>query len=130
MRVNVPRSAADEDPARITWREGEEAVQQRQAHAVEDFDQRRPSGTGAGEDVGPAVAVDVTDGHAHDALEEGRAEGEEVGDQAAGLAVEDLNLWTRTRVGAHDDVGEAVAVDVAGRHEDAAGEAEPGDTAG
>src|SRR5205823_8042670 len=56
-------------------------------------------------------------------------EGEEAADLRVGGAVEDLDVGEGAGVGADDDVGHAVAVNVAGRHEDAAAEAGEGEEA-
>src|SRR5205085_1518291 len=79
------------------------------------------AGAGAGDDVVQAAAVEVAGRHP-DAAGEVLAEGEEVVDDRAVLAGEDGDVGPAARVRAADDVREAVAVHVAGRDEDAAGE--------
>src|SRR5262249_59837095 len=70
---------------------------------------------GADDGGADAVAVDAPRRHRHAAWEAG--EGEEAGDHRAALAVEDLDVRARAgRAGAGDDVGGAVAVDVADGH--------------
>src|SRR5205823_3748322 len=103
-----------------TWSVGEEALQQRPGIG-EDFHMRPAASPGAGDDVRLAVAVDVTRGHEH-TTGEVRAVSEEVGNDGEAAAIEDLDLGPTTGTGGGDDVGSAVAVDVADGHADAAGE--------
>src|SRR5262249_61086199 len=70
---------------------------------------------------GAAAAVDAA-GRDVDAAGEAGVVGEETLQQRAVLAAEDLDVRRDARPGAGDDVGGAVAVDVAGGHEHAAGE--------
>src|SRR5262249_48282860 len=58
-----------------------------------------------------------------DAAREARVEGREAPQQGAVEAAEDLHVRPAARAGARDDIGVAVAVDVAGGHVDAPGEA-------
>src|SRR5439155_1946378 len=78
-----------------------------------------PLGAGPDNDLGPAVDVEIGRRHA-DAAPVDR-EGEETDRFGAGAAVEHLDVAPRgAGVGADNDVVEAVAVDVAGGHVDAA----------
>ena len=90
---------------------------------LNDADVGAAAGAGAGDDVGAAVAVDVAGGDA-DAAGEAGGVGEEARRSARCRlgAAEDLDMRPAAGAGAGDDVGEAVAVDVAGGDEDAAGE--------
>src|SRR5438132_1086763 len=90
---------------------------------VEAGDVRATAGTGDGEYVGLAVAVDVPGADA-DAAGEAHVVGEEAREPRLGVVLPgiDADVGSAAGVGADDDVGEAVAVDVAGRHEAAAGE--------
>src|SRR5262249_27739340 len=87
----------------------------------------RVAGRGAGDEVGPAVAVDVAGGH-EDADVEAGPVGEELRHQARVRvgpqrrhrpAVVDLDVRVADARG-HDDLLDAVAVDVARRHVDRA----------
>ena len=101
--------------------EGEERPEFLQRSAVERLDVRAAAGPGPGDDVGIAVAVDVAGGHAHAAGESGGI-GEEVVDDVIVGAAEDLDVRPAAGAGPGNDVGLAVAVDVADGHVDAAGE--------
>src|SRR5262249_43528506 len=68
------------------------------------------------------VLVDVTGGH-EEAGGQGRAEGEEVAQHGAGVAVEGPDVGGAAGAGRGDDVGHAVAVDIANRYAHAASEA-------
>src|SRR5262249_33544344 len=97
--------------------------------AVEDLDgpARRPRAR-SHDEVGNAVAGDVPRRHRHAAGE--AREREEAPDLLVARAVEDLDVSARRpRARPHDEVGLAVAGDVAGRHADAAGEAGEGEEA-
>ena len=102
-------------------RQREKALQLGLGRSVEDDDLRAATGAGTDDDVGLAVAVHVA-GRQEQATGEGRREGIEGGQQAEALAVEDGDLGAAAGSGGGDDVGEAVAVDVAGGDADAAGE--------
>src|SRR5205814_5540814 len=65
-------------------------------------------------------AVHVARGDVGAAGEVG-VEGEELLHQGAGAAVVDVDVRSAARPRGRQDIGEAVAVDVAGRHADAAG---------
>src|SRR5262249_1720152 len=96
------------------------------ARPGEHLDVRHRALAGADDDVVDAVAVDVARRHACAAHEV--AEGAAVADQLPRGAVEHLDaavdaLGAAVSVGADDDVGAAVAVDVAAGDVDAAGEA-------
>src|SRR5207248_5459152 len=75
-----------------------------------------------GDDVGVAVAVHVA-GRDADAAGEMDVAGHEVHQHRVVFAAEGDDVGAAALVGADDDVGEAVAVEVAGRHVLAAGEA-------
>src|SRR5207253_6051203 len=99
--------AAGEGPA-----VSEEALDEAAGRAAEDLDVRAAAGAGPGDDVGLAVAVHVARGHGHAAAEE-RVVGEKRIDHRPRQAVEDLDVRPAGRARAGDQVGEAVAVDVA-----------------
>ncbi len=87
---------------------------------------RTAAGTGGRDDIGPAVAVVVGRADA-DAAAEAAAVGEEVRQQVGRIrAAEDPHVRAAAGAGAGDDVGPAIAVEVARRHVDAAGEAAVG----
>src|SRR5438034_1114030 len=137
-------SPADEDSVCRGWIKGKEVIEPGQGKAVEGFDERRVTSAGGGDNVCPAVAVDVGGRHPHTAGED-RAVGQEAGRFRAGDiagrylnapsergavgievvqkrsagATEDLDLRPAAVAGGGDDVGFAVAVDVPGRHEHA-----------
>src|SRR5262249_45378325 len=99
--------------------------------AVDHRDARAGAWAGAHDEIGPAVAVQIVCAHA-DASGDAGGEGEEAGQHGAirdltvGLdlvkfrAVDDLDARGGAWAGADDDVGAAIAVDVARRDEDAA----------
>src|SRR5439155_10781348 len=89
--------------------------------AAKDLDLRAAAGAGRGDDVGETVAVHIP-GRDADAAPERRIVSEEAEQRLAGDAVEDLDVRPAALVGGGDDVRMAVAVDVAGGHEDAAAE--------
>src|SRR6267378_2534180 len=86
-----------------------------------DRDVRPAAGPGPGDDVGPAVTVDVAGGHPH-AAGEAHVVWEKAEQWGAVLAGEGEDVGAAAGVGADDDVGKAVTVDVARRHEAAARE--------
>src|SRR5205823_2987237 len=75
--------------------------------------------TGPGNDLGLAVAVHVGGDDVYAAREAGIVR-EELHDQVAGHAVEDFDVRAAALAGAGDNVGRAVAVDVADGDADAA----------
>ena len=83
------------------------------------------SGAGArprhGEELDLAVIRQVEGGDLHAARERGVV-GEEAADLGEGGAVPDADVRAAARAGPGDDVGQAIAVDVAGRDVHAAGE--------
>src|SRR5262249_16008572 len=106
--------------------------------AVEDLDLRRPARVSADDDVSEAIAVDVA-GRYEDAAAELVADAASTGRGRAGArsknthrciqrkrkeardrlqrdTVENHDLWQRSRTGAGDDVGDAVAVDITDGH--------------
>src|SRR5205807_41239 len=89
--------------------------------AVEHLDVRPTAVTRSGDDVSAAVAGDVAGCDRHPAVE-ADVVGVEAPQDGVGGAVEDLDVRPRARAGADDDVGAAIAVDVAGRHGDRADE--------
>jgi hypothetical protein len=76
---------------------------------------------GPGDHIRFAVVVHVAGRHL-DAAGEGGVVGEEAQQGGTVAAADDLDVRAAGRPGAGDEVGEAVAVDVAGRDEGAAGE--------
>ena len=108
-------------PPRKAWVEGEEALELEERVHVDGFDVRAADEAGPGQDVGGAVAVDVGDADADAAAEE-RIVDDEVRLAARRLAGVDPHFRLAAGALADDHVGEAVAVDVAAGHEDAAGE--------
>src|SRR5207248_326579 len=107
---------------------GEEAGPLRPGGGVERLDV--PAG-GAGprarDDVAAAVTVGVARGHEDAAGEAGV--GEEAGPLRPGGAVEDLDVGPGAGPRPRDDVGPAVAIDIARRHAHPAGEAGVGEEA-
>src|SRR5207245_523452 len=85
---------------------------------------RSAAASGAADHVGEAVAVHVA-GRDADAAGEVQVVGEEVVEDGTVLATEDGDVGPAAGVGADDDVGVAVAVDVAGGHVGAAGASAP-----
>src|SRR5262249_55724389 len=100
---------------------GEEGVGLRRRHPVEDADLGPAALAGGDDDFVLAVAIDVAGGDVDAASKEG-VKGEELGEDSLGAGVEHLDVRAAQLAGARDDVGLAVAVDVAGRHADAAAE--------
>src|SRR5207245_3091540 len=100
---------------------GEEAEQHLAGRAAEHLDVRAAAGARAGDDVGNAVAVHVTRGDIN-AAAEGRVVRHELLEHRPGDAVEhaDVRAAAGSRTG--EEVGRAVAVEVGGRHADAAAE--------
>src|SRR5207248_10583474 len=90
--------------------------------AAEDGDVRPAAGAGPGDHVGLAVAVHVAGGHV-DAGGKARVVGKKTLERGAGLAADDEDVGPAAGPGPADDVRDAVAVGVAGRDADAAGEA-------
>ena len=90
--------------------------------AVEDGDARPAAEAGRDDEVAVAVAVHVADGWSGAAAEVRVVDAEEVGDLGEAVAVEDADARAAALVGRDDEVGLAVAVDVAGRDVDATGE--------
>src|SRR5262245_13352225 len=88
---------------------------------VEDADVRPAAGTGAGDDLGAAVAVDVH-GVDHHAATEGRGVGEELPEYSPGRPAERAHVRPTAGPRARDDVRLAVAVDVGRRDGHASGE--------
>src|SRR5207253_8948203 len=84
---------------------GGEVLQQRAVRAAESEHVGAAAHAGTGDDVGPAVAVDVAAAHA-DAAREGGIVREEVVQGAAILAAEDIHVRAAAGVGADDNVGE------------------------
>src|SRR5204863_384827 len=107
--------------------EGEEAAEQgavgdgavaqdlAQLRGVDYLDVRAGARPGPDDEVRSAVGVDGGGGDGHPPAEVG-GEGEEAGQEAAVLALEDLDVRAGAGPGADDDVRYAVAVDVADRH--------------
>src|SRR5262249_6420995 len=95
------------------------ASQEAAVLATEDLDVRAAAGTRAGNDVVKAVAIDVAGRHKNAA-----AEVHIVGVKAANfssvLPVEDLDVRAAPRPGASNDIGHAIARDIARCHADAA----------
>src|SRR5205807_2416249 len=108
-------------PAAEAGRVGEEALEERAIGAAEDFDVRPAASPGPGDDVRLAVAIDVASGDV-DPAGEARVVGEEAHEERTVGAAEDLDVRASPGPGAGDDVGDAVAVDVADGHPHAAGE--------
>src|SRR6516162_8247718 len=82
---------------------------------------RAAAGHRAGDDVGLAVAVDVT-GRDVDAAGEARGVSVVTGEHLAGERVERLDVRPAAGAGAGDDIGLAATGEVPGRDADAAGE--------
>src|SRR5262249_51835146 len=119
VAVDVARGNADS--AREGRGGGEETGQRRAGAALSDGHFRPAALVGRGDDVRAAVPVDVGGRHER-AAGEGCRQGEEVANQLKRLALEDADLRAAAGAGGADDVGHAVAVDVAHGHARAAGE--------
>src|SRR5207247_657882 len=100
---------------------GEEVKEWRVVRAAEDDDVRSAPRVGADDDVGEAVAIDVAGGDERAPGEVGII-GEELADQLARPAVVDVDVGSAARARRGDDVRDAVAVNVADGHADAARE--------
>src|SRR5207249_4251223 len=97
-----------------------ELAQQRLRHAVEGPHLAGPAGTGGRTDLEPAVVVEVGHAHLH-APQEAPLVGEEAVQQRPVPAAERLDMAARSAgTGPHDNVGNAVAADVAAGHADRA----------
>src|SRR5436190_759210 len=116
---NLPRGA-DEKSACEKRVVGKESVNLLARDRIEGAHVGTAAGTGAADNIGKAVAIRVARGHA-DAAGEVDVVGEEAHEPAAVLAAEHGHVRSAASVGAAADVGEAVAIDVAGGHIDAAG---------
>ena len=81
---------------------------------------RTAAGPGRRDDVGTSVVIDVCGSHTHAAGERRIVRGERARDRAV-AAAEDDDVRSNARIRPRDDIGEPVAVDVAGRHEHATG---------
>jgi hypothetical protein len=98
----------------------EEAPQGSGIHAAVDLDAGRASGAQAGNDIGVAVAVEVPGGHVDAALE-GHVGDEEIVQFLTGGAIDNGDTRHAAGAGAGNDVGQAVAIDVASGDVDAVG---------
>src|SRR5581483_11439550 len=85
--------------------------------AAEDGDVGSAADAGAANNIGEAVAIDVGAGDAN-AARKVHVVGKEAVQAGVGVVCAGVNADVRSAagIGAHDDVGEAVAIDVAGRH--------------
>src|SRR5262249_22074144 len=99
----------------------EKLVKHDEGDAVEGAGGQGSARAGGGDDVEPAVVVEVGGGDAHAADKRGVI-GEEALDHGAALAAESFDVGRPTRAGAGDDVGIAVAVHVPARDIDPARE--------
>src|SRR5262249_13249022 len=120
VAVDVP--GRDRDAAGVLGVEGQVALQQAAVGAGEDLDLAAAALGQADDEVGVAVAVDVP-GRDVDAAGVVQRPGRETVEQGQVGAAEDLDVGAAAGPGAGDDVGDAVAVDVADRHPPLAGEA-------
>src|SRR5262249_21226860 len=132
LAVAVEIARRHVDAAAEVRAECEEGAECLAGGAVKNADLRQPTRPGPSDDVGLAVAVDVARRNADTAAER-LWKGEEVEQDGIGGAAESLDLRQGTHVqagddvweagvGTNDDIGLAVAIDVAGSHEDAAAE--------
>src|SRR5262249_49177860 len=111
----------DEDAAGEGGVVGHETVQFREGDAVQDAHEGAGTGSCRRDDVRVPVAGEVA-GADVNAPAEGRVEGEGVLQQAPVGTAEDLDQRAAAGARRRYDVGLAIAVHVAGRDEDAAGE--------
>src|SRR5205823_5318723 len=109
-----------EDAATEAGIEGEEAAQRNSVNAAEGFDLRSASWTSAGNDVRSAIAIDVFHRHPHAASESGRISEEAL--QERPRAGEDLHMRPASTAGAGNDIRPAIAIHIARRDADPAGE--------
>src|SRR5436190_1596432 len=100
----------------------EEAVPDQGARALKDLDVRPAARVGARDDSGPATAGPIARGDKQPAAE-ARLVRPELPQQRSVAAVVDADERRHAGAGGGDDVGNAVAVEVADRHADAAREA-------
>ncbi len=100
--------------------EREVRAHQREVVAGPDGDERAGARPRHGEDLDPAVIGQVEGGDLHAARERGVV-GEEAAELGEGRAVPEPDVRTAARARASDDVGQAIAVDVARGDVDAAG---------
>ncbi len=100
---------------------GRHATARGDAGAIEDVDLGTAALFCTYSNVGLAVAVEIAGRHVH-AAGEGRGRGVEAGELEAVPAAGDGDLRSTAGIGPHDDIGVAVAIDVAGRHPDTAGQ--------
>src|SRR5947209_5127547 len=120
-------AGSDVDAGRKSLVKGEEASQDSAVKTAIDANVRAAAGSGAADDVslGKGNAAEggnnVADGHA-DAAREGLIIGKKAEQPRAVLAAEDRDVRSAAAVGAANDVGEAVAVHIAGRDVGAARE--------
>src|SRR5205814_1772500 len=89
--VAVDVAGRDVDAAREAGIEGEEIVEGGKILAADDADARPTAGAGGAQNVADAVVIHVADGHV-DAAGEVLIEGEELVQQIAAVAVEDVDL--------------------------------------
>src|SRR5947207_1957891 len=94
---------------------GKETLQQGQVHSVKDFHVRPAARARSGNDIGAPIPVNVAGGHAHAACEKRRIS-KETKKRVTGGAVEHSHYWQSTTIRTDNDVGLAVAIDVAGCH--------------
>src|SRR5262249_42557532 len=79
---------------------------------LDHFHMRAPARAGPSHDVDQAIVIEVGRRHTHAALE-CRNVGKETAHFSAGRSVKYLHVRAAARAGAHDDVGHAVAIQVA-----------------
>jgi len=115
-----PRPAADEDSPLEERVRSEEAVDLLQGHAIVGADEWIAAQAGAGDEIDPAVVIDIRgrDADADERWVLGKETGEQLAAQVTafawaeasgvglGVAVEDLDVGTAARPGPGDDVGE------------------------
>src|SRR5262249_13389161 len=114
-------TGAGVDTAREVRREGKEAGQKRclgdlavalplaEPGAVHDDDLGTAAGSGAGDDVQHAIAVDVAEGHAHPTRER-RYEGKEAGDHGHWIDLTVALHLSQPGAVEHDDLRSATGV--------------------
>src|SRR6185295_9259955 len=88
---------------------------------MQDAHFRRHAGAAADDEIGAAVAVDVTGADVHTAGES--VEDDLIADHDRTAGAEHLHFTDAPRTRSRDDVDDAVAVHIAGGDEDAAAEA-------
>ena len=120
IAARIERGAADSDAAAERAVECEECGGFGESLPVEVPLVRSTAGAGPGHKVGVAIGIEVGAGNA-DAASERSVVGQKTSERRRADAVEHFHVRSAASTGASDNVGAAVVIEIAGRHEDAAG---------